>query len=287
MLRKPSWYDKKIHVADDHAIKSMLAQRRLHTVCQEARCPNISECFSHNTLTFLILGKHCTRHCRFCNIESNAPSVPDTQEPQAILETVRELGLSYVVITSVTRDDLPDGGAEAFAETIRTLRDGTPHVKIEVLIPDFQGDPHAIKKVIAARPDVIGHNMETVRRLYAEVRPEADYERSLGVLSYIKETSASTFTKSSLMLGLGETHDEACEVLRDLRAHHCDFVSIGQYLAPSCRHYPVQKYYTQEEFDLLAATARAYGFTHALSGPYVRSSFHAAEFLSSSLKEAL
>lgn len=250
---------------------------RLHTVCQEAMCPNIWECFSNQTATFLILGDCCTRNCRFCAVSKRPVELPDPHEPARVAAAVRDLSLSYVVITSVTRDDLPDGGAGHFARTIRQIRSDSPGVNIEVLIPDFKGDRKALQTVIEASPDVLNHNMETVLRLYPAVRPEADYKRSLLLLKRVKEIKPTTRTKSGLMLGLGETDSEIEQTLLDLLDADCRMLTLGQYLQPSKSHLPVERFVHPDEFDQLRVTALDMGFTDVASGPFVRSSYHAKE----------
>jgi lipoic acid synthetase len=260
-----------------HELQQLVRQHSLHTVCESARCPNIGECWQARTATFLILGNICTRGCAFCAVTVGQPTEYDVDEPRRVAEAVVALNLRYAVITSVTRDDLPDGGAAIFADTIRRIREVLPDCLLEVLIPDFLGDHAALAKVVAAQPDVLNHNIETVQRLYSLVRGKADYQRSLALLSAAKELNAATTTKSGIMLGLGETEDEVEQTLRDLRSVHCDIVTIGQYLRPSTNHVPVQRYYTPEEFTNFADYARALGFQHVESAPLVRSSYHARE----------
>ncbi len=252
----------------------------MRTVCQESLCPNISECFAKGTATFLILGNICTRNCRFCNIKKGKPGNLDLTEPRRLVEAVRQMNLKHVVITSVTRDDLPDGGSGVFRETILSLR--RLAVSIEVLIPDFKGSQEAIKKVIEAGPEVIGHNLETVPRLYRDLR-DADYEVSLEILRFIKQCTPHIFTKSGLMLGLGETEQEVLDVFSDLARVGCDFLSIGQYLAPSTAHCVVKDYLTPERFNYYKDKAYAFGMRHVLSGPYVRSSYHARGYIDACL----
>jgi lipoic acid synthetase len=250
---------------------------RLHTVCQEARCPNLGECFSQGTATFLILGDRCTRNCRFCAIGHGPSGPPDPEEPARVAEAVKAMGLQYVVITSVTRDDLPDGGAALFAETIRTVRKKRSEAKVEVLIPDFQGNVEALRTVVEARPDVLNHNVETVPRLYPSVRPGAVYERSIDLLSQVRVLDLSMPTKSGLMLGLGESADEVRETLQDLVDAGCRILTLGQYLQPSKEHLPVARFVPPEEFDAWKETALQMGFAEVASGPFVRSSYHAKE----------
>ncbi len=258
------------------ATDRMLGELKLNTVCREARCPNIFECYNRKTATFMILGSTCTRNCRFCAIAGGRPDPLDPGEPERVAEAARRLGLKHVVITSITRDDLADGGAELFAETINAVR-AACGCTVEVLTPDFQGDESAIRTVMNARPDVYNHNVETVPRLYPEVRPEADYERSLGLLELVKKEGEGIITKSGIMLGLGETEGEVEETLSDLVEHGCRVVTIGQYLAPSAAHHPVEKFYTPEEFEKWGVRALAAGFRFAPSGPFVRSSYRAEE----------
>ncbi len=276
VLRKPSWLRKKINFAKSEQLARLFRGLKMHTVCQESLCPNISECFGRGTATFLILGNICTRNCRFCSIKKGRPGELDLTEPRRLVEAVRQMNLRHVVITSVTRDDLPDGGAEIFKETILSLR--RLKVTVEVLIPDFQGSKEAIKKVIAAAPDVIGHNLETVPRLYGDLR-DADYEVSLEVLRFIKQYARQIFTKSSLMLGLGETEQEVVNVFSELGRQGCDFLSIGQYLAPSVGHSPVKSYLIPERFEYYRDKALSCGLRYVLSGPYVRSSYRAQDYL--------
>lgn len=263
--------------ANYRAVKSILQDLRLHTVCEEAGCPNIYECFEAKTATFLILGDTCTRNCRFCLVSGGTPLPPDAAEPLNVANAVAELGLKYVVITSVTRDDLADGGASIFAQTIQAVREAAPGCAIEVLIPDFAGDWSALQAVVDAAPDVLNHNIETVSRLYSTVRPAAAYERSLRLLSVAKERGFGGSTKSGIMVGLGENKDEVAGVLADLRGHGCDIVTIGQYLAPSKEHYPIARYYDPREFDELKQIGYRLGFSHVESAPLVRSSYQARE----------
>ena len=258
-------------------MRSLLKEAGLHTVCQAARCPNIGTCWEHGTATFMILGRHCTRHCRFCAVPHGRPAAPDADEPHRIATAVRQLGLRYIVITSVTRDDLSDGGAGHFARTIRAIREMDPALGIEVLIPDFQLNPVALHKVVEARPDVIAHNIETVAALYPQIRPQADYRRSLQVLQGIHQLDDSILVKSGFMVGLGETDEQIRILMEDLRARGVAMLTIGQYLAPSQmkRHVPVQRFVAPEQFDVYKQTALDMGFTFVMSGPLVRSSFFA------------
>jgi len=256
-------------------VSSLLERKGLHTVCQSARCPNIGECFGCGVATFLVLGTVCSRNCRFCNISSGKPAAVDAEEPHRIAEAVRLLDLKHVVITSVTRDDLADGGAGHFAATIRAIRHDCSGVTIEVLIPDFQGSRAALQLVLEAAPEILNHNVETVPRLYRQVRPEASYERSLEVLRNSFRINPAIPVKSGFMIGLGETYQEILTLLSDLHRHHCAIVTIGQYLAPSSGHLPVRKYYHPDEFRELEQKARETGFTEVYAAPRVRSSYHA------------
>jgi len=278
--RFPPWLKKRIPTAGQAAeVGRWIAQLHLATVCSSARCPNLPECFARGTATFLILGDSCTRSCRFCAVEKAPPGPLRDEEPEAVAEACVRLALRHVVITSVTRDDLPDGGADHFARTIRAVRRRLPKAVIEVLTPDFQGSTAAVETVLAARPDIFNHNVETVRRLYPAVRPEADYRRSLDVLAYAKRRAAeealALHTKSGLMVGLGETADEVRECLADLCVARCDILTIGQYLAPTPEHVPVARFVDPGEFAAWEAEARAMGFRAVAAGPFVRSSYQA------------
>lgn len=275
-MRLPEWIKVKgLH--DVHDTKRILRNHKITTVCEEARCPNIGNCYSKPTVTFMILGSKCTRKCGFCSVESSRPDPPDAQEPERVARAAKEMGLKYVVITSVTRDDLPDGGAGHFAGTVRAVRNLRSDVKIELLIPDFAGNPETLMTVLGSKPDVIGHNVETVPRLYSIVRPQADYVRSLQVLKYVKEITANVYTKSGLMLGLGETLGEVYDVLRDLKQVRCDSVTLGQYLRPSRENLPVVEYIRPEIFETLRKRAINMGFKYVVSSPLVRSSLNADE----------
>jgi lipoic acid synthetase len=274
--RHPRWL--RLRAADPDRVGGMEEKLRdwnLGTVCQSAHCPNLGECFSRGTATFMILGTVCCRRCRFCAVDKGSPKPPDPDEPERVARATQAMGLQYVVVTSVTRDDLPDGGAEHFARTIRSIRDHCPGVKVEVLVPDLQGSHRALQTVCDAAPDVFNHNVETVPRLYETVRPQADYRRSLDVLARAAEQGLTT--KSGLMLGLGESSREIWEVLGDLRRAGCTYLTLGQYLAPSNRHVPVHRYVPPEEFERWGETARAMGFREVASGPLVRSSYRAEE----------
>ena len=257
-------------------VRKILKTKCLNTVCENARCPNKNECYTKNTATFLIMGNVCTRNCRYCNIGCARPEPLDLKEPEHIAQAVQALGLKYSVITSVTRDDLPDGGAQHFADCINAIRKLTPDVKVEILTPDFKGDKNSLDIIIKAHPEVFNHNIETIERLFKTARPQAIYKRSLEVLKYVKENSDIT-TKSGLMVGLGETFDEIEQTLLDLKSAGCDIVTIGQYIQPSKEHLPVEKYYTPEEFEDLKKLAEKCGIKHYQIGPLVRSSYNAAE----------
>lgn len=276
--RLPSWLKRRIPAgAKLHEVTALLAELKLTTVCDGAHCPNRGECYARGTATFMILGERCTRNCRFCAVEPGHLGPPRADEPAAVAEACRRLGLRYVVITSVTRDDLPDGGAAHFARTIEAVRAAGPDARVEVLTPDFLGDTAAIDTVLAARPDVFNHNVETVPRLYADVRPQADYRRSLEVLAHAGRHGGDRLTKSGLMVGLGETADEVRQVMADLRGVGCDVLTIGQYLAPSTAHVPVARFVEPAEFDRWRDDGHAMGFAAVAAGPFVRSSYHAED----------
>jgi lipoic acid synthetase len=277
-LPKPAWI--RVRAAGPGSrffeIKRILREQRLHTVCEEASCPNIGECFGKGTATFMILGDICTRRCPFCDVAHGRPLAPDPEEPAHLACTIARLALGYVVITSVDRDDLRDGGAAHFAECIRAVRGRSPATTIEVLVPDFRGRLERALEVLGAEPpDVMNHNLETVPRLYRAARPGGDYAHSLSLLQQFKRRHPAIPTKSGLMVGLGETDDEILAVMRDLRAHEVDMLTIGQYLAPSTHHLPVERYVPPESFALFEREARSLGFRHAAIGPLVRSSYHA------------
>lgn len=279
--RKPEWLKVKVQANQRKAdVEQLLKDLMLPTVCKEARCPNLMECYSRKTATFLILGRNCTRQCRFCNIQKGAPEPLAPDEPERVAQAVATLQLKHVVVTSVTRDDLPDGGAGQFAAVITAVRGVNPDTTVEVLIPDFQGEQTALAQVVAVAPDVLNHNVETVPRLYPTVRPEADYRRSLTLLARVKELNPQVMTKSGVMVGLGETEDELVAVMKDLRAAGCDALTIGQYLAPSRHHHPVVAYITPAQFARYETLGRELGFSHVKAGPFVRSSYRAAEALS-------
>ncbi len=277
--RKPEWLRVRFPSGERYAeIKTLMRERRLHTVCEEARCPNVGECFNAGTATFMILGDVCTRACGFCAVTSGRPEgAPDPLEPLRLAQAVETLGLDYAVITSVQRDDLADGGAGSFAGCIRAIRRRTPGCQVEVLVPDFDGNWEALRVVVEARPDVLNHNIESVPRLYRRVRPKGRYERSLDLIRRVKQLEPEMTTKSGIMVGLGETVAELEQVMADLRAHGCDLLTIGQYLRPSRKHLPVERYYHPDEFERLAEVGRELGFVHVEAGPLVRSSYHAGE----------
>lgn len=277
MLNRPDWIRVKApDGAEYRELKKLVETARLHTVCQSAHCPNIGECWRERTATFMILGGTCTRNCTFCAVNHGKPEALDADEPRRVAEAIRYLGLKHAVVTSVTRDDLPDGGAGLFAATILAIREAVPGCSVEVLIPDFQGDADALRCVVQAGPDVLNHNVETVERCYAEVRPQAVYGRSIELLRRAKAMNPEIRTKSGLMVGIGETWDEIISTMRDLRSVDCDVLSIGQYLAPSKNHHPIARYYTPDEFDRLRLIGLELGFAHVESAPLVRSSYHAS-----------
>ncbi len=274
--RLPSWFKVNAKTGPDYLdIKQTMDRLKLHTICEEARCPNRWECWNARTATFLILGDICTRRCHYCSVETGRPLTVDHGEPRRVAEAVQALGLRHAVITSVNRDELPDGGASIFAETIRQTRALSPGCTIEVLIPDFEGNETALKTVCIEKPDILNHNIETVRRLFAALRPQGKYQRSIELLGQAKRQGRTT--KSGLILGMGETLDEARQVMRDLRAVNCDILTVGQYLQPTRDHLPVARYYAPADFALLKEEGIAMGFTHVESGPLVRSSYHAEQ----------
>ncbi|MBI3696838.1 MAG: lipoyl synthase [Acidobacteria bacterium] len=276
--RRPGWLKAPAPVGEGYGeIKDLVGRLNLHTVCESAACPNIGECWNHRTATFMILGNVCTRRCGFCAVQKGAPLAVDYDEPRRVAEAAAALGLRYAVVTSVNRDDRPDGGAELFALTILAIRERVPGCRVEVLIPDFQGSHQPLATVLAARPDVLNHNIETVPRLYRKVRLGARYERSLDMLGTAKRMAKSIPVKSGLMVGLGETEAEVLEVMRDLAAQEVDLLTVGQYLRPSPQHLPIVRYYTPAEFEAFRRAGCEMGFGHVESGPLVRSSYHAAE----------
>jgi lipoic acid synthetase len=284
-LRKPEWLKVRLpNSREFRHVRDILANRHLHTICQEARCPNITECFHEGTATFLILGKICTRNCRYCHVIHDIPPPLDPHEPERLTEAVKALGLKYIVITSVTRDDLPDGGATIFAGSIASLRRQIPDCRVEVLIPDFQGNWRALEQVMAAGPDVINHNIEVVPTLYPNLRPQGNYKISLELLHRIKlGTKKKIVSKSGFMVGFGEKREDILRLLEDLVAARCERLTIGQYQQPTRNNWPVMKYYHPDEFKEMKEVACAMGFRHVESGPLVRSSYHAARAVSSTL----
>ncbi|MEK8129606.1 lipoyl synthase [Paenibacillus filicis] len=276
MERKPDWLKTKLTNGESYKdLKNMMRNKTLHTVCEEAKCPNIHECWANRTATFMILGDICTRACRFCAVKTGLPTELDLQEPERVAEAAEQMGLRHVVVTSVARDDLKDGGASIFAATIRAIRQRMPLSGVEVLIPDFQGDEEALRTVLEAKPHILNHNVETVERMSDRVRARAKYRRSIELLERSKQIAPSIPTKSSIMLGVGETWDEILQTMDDLRAVDCNIMTIGQYLQPSPQHLPVSQYYTPDQFAELKAEGMKRGFKHVESGPLVRSSYHA------------
>jgi lipoic acid synthetase len=280
MRRHPDWLKVKIGGGETfQQVKTLLRSAKLHTICEEAKCPNIAECFGCGTAVFLLLGNICTRNCRYCGVSHGVPGLLNEKEPGDIAESVKTLGLKYVVLTSVTRDDLPDGGASVFSQTIKEIRKFNPNVHIEVLIPDFQGKITAVKKVVNAAPDVINHNIEVVEGLFPTIRPEGNYQRSLLVLQAIKTIEEQMKTKSGLMIGFGETNEQILATMKDLRSVGVDFLTLGQYLQPTKHHTEIKRYYTPDEFQEFKKIALNLGFTYVESGPLVRSSYHAEKAL--------
>ncbi len=278
--RLPDWLKRPLPRGNENFFtRTLIDDLRLETVCESARCPNRPDCWSRRTATFMILGNTCTRPCGFCSVPKGAPEAIEIDEPERVAEAAVRLGLKHVVITSVTRDDLPDGGADHFVACIAAVRRRTTTAAVEVLTPDFLGDTAAIDAVIAAAPEVFNHNLETVPRLYRRVRGRADYRRSLDLLERVKCTAPGLVTKAGLMLGLGESVDELFDVFADLRAIDCDVLTLGQYLAPTLKHIPVARFVPPEEFDAIAVEARKLGFRQVVAGPYVRSSYHAEEMV--------
>jgi lipoic acid synthetase len=274
--RRPEWLRVPLRTGEEyHWLKKLMRSKQLHTVCEEANCPNIGECWRHRTATFLILGQICTRACRFCDIETGHPGPLDPEEPRRVAEAVHAMDLRHAVITSVTRDDLPDGGASVFAEVIRQINTLQPGCTVEVLIPDFQGDPEPLRVVMDAQPDILNHNVETVPRLFPRIQPRNRYAWSLAVLEEAKRLQPKTLTKSGLMVGMGETVDEVVAVMEDLAAIAVDILTLGQYLQPSRNHLPIDRYYTPDEFDWFRERGLEMGFRWVESAPLVRSSFHA------------
>jgi lipoic acid synthetase len=278
-VRKPEWLKIKLNTNEQYtSIKKMMREKKLHTVCEEAKCPNIHECWAERkTATFMILGSVCTRACRFCAVQTGLPTELDWEEPERVAVSVEQMGLKHVVITAVARDDLKDGGAGVFAETIRAVRRRNPFCSIEVLPSDMKGEYDNLKTLMDARPDILNHNIETVKRLTPRIRSRATYERSLEFLRRAKEMNATIPTKSSIMIGLGETKEEIIETMDDLRANNVDIMTIGQYLQPTKNHLKVHKYWSPQEFEELKMIAMSKGFSHCEAGPLVRSSYHADE----------
>jgi lipoic acid synthetase len=277
--RLPSWLKRNLPRGNENFFThALLRELRLETVCENARCPNRPECYARRTATFMILGNVCTRPCGFCAVPRGTPEALEDDEPERVAEAAYRLGLRHVVITSVTRDDLPDGGADHFYRCVVAVRERTG-AAVEVLTPDFLGDPRAVERILEARPEVYNHNVETVPRFYKKVRGRADYRRSLDLLAHVKRRAPGVATKSGLMLGLGETAEELLDTLADLRAVGCDLLTLGQYLAPTLKHVPVARFVPPEEFDALARLARSLGFRQVASGPFVRSSYHADEMV--------
>ncbi len=275
--KRPNWLRVKLPQGKEyHRLKTILRSANLHTVCEEAICPNIGECFGQGTATFLILGDVCTRRCNFCAVTKGHPSILDEDEPERIARVVKQIDLRHVVITSVTRDDLPDGGAKIYARTIRSIRTYNLTCTIEVLIPDFKGSEEALEIVLEEYPDILNHNLETVPRLYPDVRLQADYELSLSLLEKVNVIHPGCITKSGLILGMGEEYDEIIDVMKDLREVDCDILTIGQYLSPGKEYIPIKRYYHPDEFKRLKYEGEKMGFKHVESGPLVRSSYHAA-----------
>ena len=276
--RKPSWLKVKAPGGPNYlALKHMMRDLKLHTVCEEAHCPNIGECWEHKAATFMILGDVCTRNCAYCAVAHGTPAPLDAGEPRRLADAVAQMGLKHVVITSVDRDDLPNGGAEVFAACIAEIRRRLPETSVEVLIPDFKGNPEALRIVVAARPDILNHNLETIARLYRIARPGGRYSRALELLERAKDLNSEMLTKSGIICGLGEEWDELLVAMRDLRAARVDILTIGQYLRPSDQHLPVARWYTPDEFAELKRYGMVLGFRHVESGPLVRSSYHAWE----------
>lgn len=278
--RLPNWLARPLCQGKHlNEVRRTLSQLQLHTVCESALCPNMCECFSRRTATFMIMGDICTRNCQFCAVEKGCPEPLDPNEPARVAEAAKSLGLDHVVITSVTRDDLPDGGANHFAQMIRAIREIVRNATVEVLVPDFAGSEESIETVARENPDVFNHNLETIPRLYKEIRSGADYQRSLGILKAVKQTNKEMVTKSGLMLGLGETSEELIDVLKDLRWADCDIITLGQYLRPSDNHAAVIRFIPPEEFSQLAMKAKELGFRGVASAPFVRSSYKSGELL--------
>ena len=280
ILLKPEWLKKKLFNSNkENTVKKIIKSGKLHTVCAESKCPNIGECFSNRTATFLLLGNVCTRNCRFCNISSNKIELSlDPDEPKRVSDAVKEMNLKYVVLTSVTRDDLSDGGSLAFTETVERIKKNNPQIKVEVLVPDFQGNTDCVQKVLNSGIDVFGHNLETVKRLYKTVRPEADYQRSLSILSYAGRNNKNITLKTGIMLGLGEKEKEILELIKDFHEIKGQILTIGQYLAPSLKSFPVKEYILPEKFEFYREFGENIGIGRVVSAPFVRSSYLAEKF---------
>jgi lipoic acid synthetase len=273
---RPDWLKVRLPTGPTYEnLRRLMRSKELHTVCEEAHCPNMAECWGAGTATFMILGDTCTRSCGFCAVKSGRPGVVDAEEPRRVGEAVAQMALGHAVVTSVNRDELPDGGAEIFAETIREIRRQSPATTVEVLIPDFVGRPESLDAVLAARPEILNHNVETVPRLYPRVRPQARYERSLEVLRRTKQRAPDLVCKSGIMVGLGETHEEVIATMRDIASQGTDILTVGQYLRPSPVHLPIERYWAPSEFDGLRDAGMTMGFRHVEAGPLVRSSYHA------------
>jgi len=274
--KRPDWLKVKLPTGDNYSdVRNLMRENKLNTVCEEAKCPNIAECWNHRTATFMILGDTCTRSCGFCNVKVGLPTELDLEEPKRVVEAIKQLNLKHAVITSVNRDELEDGGAFIFKECVRLLREEKPDCTVEILIPDFKGDEKAFETIMLHPPDILNHNLETVKRLYHAVRPQAKYDRSLNLISWFKERGIRT--KSGIMVGIGETSDEVLELMTDLYSHGCDIMTIGQYLQPTKQHLPVDRFVTPEEFRMYKVEGLKMGFRVVESSPLVRSSYHADE----------
>ena len=274
--KRPDWLKVKLPTGDNYSdVRNLMRENKLNTVCEEAKCPNIAECWNHRTATFMILGDTCTRSCGFCNVKVGLPTELDLEEPKRVVEAIKQLNLKHAVITSVNRDELEDGGAFIFKECVRLLREEKPDCTVEILIPDFKGDKKAFETIMLHPPDILNHNLETVKRLYHAVRPQAKYDRSLNLISWFKERGIRT--KSGIMVGIGETSDEVLELMTDLYSHGCDIMTIGQYLQPTKQHLPVDRFVTPEEFRMYKVEGLKMGFRVVESLPLVRSSYHADE----------
>ncbi|MFZ7120963.1 MAG: lipoyl synthase [Eubacteriaceae bacterium] len=280
-MKKPEWLKVTINAGKTKEVTEKLRNFNLNTVCEEANCPNRMECFGKRTATFMILGKNCTRNCSFCNVDKDTPSEVDKDEPMKVAKVIKGMDMKHIVITSVTRDDLKDGGAEHFVRVLEEIRNYNKGITVEVLIPDFQGNENALQKVVNAKPEIINHNIETVPRLYSNVRPMAIYKRSLELLKNVKIMDNRIITKSGIMVGLGEKYDEILDSFKDLRQVNCDLITIGQYLAPSKKHHPVIEYIHPEIFEKYKEEALSLGFKYAASAPFVRSSYNAYEAINS------